>query len=150
MVGLHQLLWHLHQAAALGASDPELERRAETAAAEDREDPSLRSDVNSLLIKISAEQRRPAGPDLSRAMRLGARLRGAELRRASLFAACLVGADLREADLRGADLRGADLRGADLRGADLRGVLFLVPGQLSSTRGNRHTRLDGPRPEQWD
>jgi hypothetical protein len=152
LVGLHQLLWHLHQAAALGTHDSEraeLEQRVEAAVDADRADPSLRSDVNNLLINISAAHRSPPGPDLSRAMRLGAKLQHADLRRASLFAACLIGADLRQAELRGADLRGADLRGADLRGADLRGVLFLVPGQLSSARGNRQTRLDGPRPEHW-
>ena len=153
MVGLHQLLWHLHQAAQLQPADvavARLQEQVRAAADEEEGGAELRAEVNRLLLRISAEVRQPAGPSLSRAMLLGATRNKARLRRADLFGACLVGAQLREADLRGADLRGTDLRGADLRGADLRGALFLVPGQLSSTRGDDRTRVDGKRPESWD
>lgn len=160
--GLHEVLWHLTEAAGLLRPGP------------------LRDEVEALRGSVAAlagsgreelahvdvgQQRRAAGPLLehaSRALRAdvpgrtarhrgadlsGRRWRGARLRGADLRGALLLGADLREADLRRADLLGADLRGADLRGADLTGALFVTTAQLDAARGDASTRLpDGPLP----
>lgn len=160
--GLHEVLWHLAEAADQLRPGP---LRDDVA--------TLRATVEALaalgpaeLVAVDVgEQRRVAGPLLehaSRALRAGVpgrparhrgadlsgrRWRGAKLRGADLRGALLLGADLRGADLRRADLLGADLRGADLRGADLTGALFVTTAQLDAARGDSSTRLpDGPVP----
>ncbi len=168
LYSLHALLWHLDAACALPLDAPlsaELRRlRDEVAALACGDDAALRAlalgplraEVDQRLAHASALVRADAKPVRAKRVKaganlLGAKLGGADLRGADLHGACLIGADLAGADLRGADLRGVDLRGADLRGADLRGSLFLTRAQLSSARGDAHTRLDAstPTPERW-
>lgn len=160
--GLHEVLWHLAEAAALLRPGPlcdEVEARraaVEALAGRGREElaavdvgeqrrlagPLLEHASRALRAEVPGRPARHRGADLS-----GRRWRGARLRGADLRGALLLGADLRGADLRRADLLGADLRGADLRGADLTGALFLTTTQLDGARGDATTRLpDGPRP----
>ena len=143
-MGVCELGWHVDAAlcrpdlpASLEASLHEARERVDAEAEAPGDVAAIRRTVSELLSRVSTAIRRshgPLGPDHTRQMLLGARLRGRDLARSSFFAACLVGADLRHADLRHADLRGTDLRGADLRGAKLHGVLFLTPGQKVRAR----------------
>ncbi|WP_420036277.1 pentapeptide repeat-containing protein [Streptomyces sp. cg28] len=116
--------------------------------------PTIRADVNTVLLKAS-ELERAAVPGRKKNHRgadlMGARLRKADLRGANLRGALLVAADLTGADLRAADLIGADLRDARIEGADLRGALFLTQAQLNAARGDAATRIpqDLDRPEHW-
>lgn len=159
---LHELLWLLTQAAALGAAAPvrgaldlaaaEVERLvqgpADRLVAVDVDE--VRAAVVPLLRHASELARAPeSGPDLSGTDLVGQRLGG--LRGASLRGALLLGADLRDADLHLADVTGADLRSADVRGADLRQVLFLSQPQVASARGDERTLLPQGlrRPEHW-
>jgi len=160
--GVCELGWHLDAALARDELPPALRARLETALNDVQEaishpgDPTeLRTRVSELLIDASLEIRAHhgvIGPSHARQMLLGRSMRGGAFARSSFFAACLVGTDLRGADLRHADLRGTDMRGADLRAADLRDVLFLTPGQLERTKGDRKTRLstDVERPAHWE
>lgn len=156
---LHEVLWYVRAALAepvpaqvrtqLEQAQASTEDLARTSAQDlARHDlAGHRDTVNVVLRRASEALRSPKpGRDLAGADLIGASLAGADLTRASLRGARLMGADLRRANLRRADLTGADLRGADLRGADLRGVLFVAPGQLSSARVDRTTRLDPARP----
>jgi len=163
---LHELLWHLDEALALGAAR-QLHGAVRAVLAEtDRlagGDPTSLAALDvaahrrvaaDLLRQVSEAARRSdggLGEDRRGADLIGADLRGARLARACLRGACLIGADLRRADLRGADVTGADVRGADLRGADLRGCLFLTPSQLAAALGDASTRLSPARrrPPHW-
>lgn len=167
---VHELLWHLTEAARLTAAGS---ARADLLAAA-RESNRLaglppeellridvdahRRSVNTLLRRASELIR--SGPGLpatpERAEHRGADLVGADLRGtllvgADLRGALLVGADLRGADLTAADLTGADLRAADLRGADVSGALFLTLSQLEAARGDMATRVPPryTRPGHW-
>lgn len=164
MRDLHELLWHLHQAANLpGAED--VHNGLEQAFAETERltlaDPGTilavdlaahRRKVNALLARASElvrgkrEKANLRGADL-----IGRDLRTTDLRAANLRGAYLLGADLRGADLRLADLTGADLRGADLRGAELSSTLFLSQAQLDAARGDQSTRIPRTlvRPAHW-
>ncbi|RAJ89372.1 MULTISPECIES: pentapeptide repeat-containing protein [unclassified Streptomyces] len=116
--------------------------------------PTIRADVNTVLLKAS-ELERAAVPGRKKNHRgadlMGARLSKADLRGANLRGALLVAADLTGADLRAADLIGADLRDARIEGADLRGALFLTQAQLNAARGDKATRIPQTldRPEHW-
>jgi hypothetical protein len=153
---LHEILWHLTEAAELPAATP---LRAEVTAAQERTDllaagsaeeltaldvAGVRGEVGELLERVS-ELVRAGVPKRARDRRgadlMGKDLRGARLRGASLRGAYLIGADLRGADLRTADLLGADLRAADVRGTDLSGCLFLTQPQVTAARGDMATRL---------
>jgi hypothetical protein len=153
---LHEILWHLTEAAELPAATP---LRAEVTAARERTDllaagsaeeltaldvAGVRGEVGELLERVS-ELVRAGVPKRARDRRgadlMGKDLRGARLRGASLRGAYLIGADLRGADLRTADLLGADLRAADVRGTDLSGCLFLTQPQVTAARGDMATRL---------
>jgi hypothetical protein len=163
---LHELLWHLREAAKLRpALSLHGELRAAAAATERmaRRSPAalLKLDVaghwqrvGNLLLRASELARgsaRPPGVNYRGADLVGAKLARAELKAANLRGAILIGADLRGADLRKADLAGADLRGADLRGADLRGGIFLTQSQIESAKGDARTRLPlgRTRPAHW-
>ncbi|MBO9554754.1 pentapeptide repeat-containing protein [Cellulomonas sp.] len=161
---LHELLWHLTDAADRAATAPlhddlhaaldDVRSLTDLPPAElaplDIDPPRRR--VDALLTEASRLVRAPfRGPDRRRADLVGARLSGSALRGADLRGALLLGADLRRADLRDADLLGADLRGADLRGADLTGALFLTQPQTGAARGDSTTRLPArvERPAHW-
>jgi uncharacterized protein YjbI with pentapeptide repeats len=166
MRGLHELLWYVNEALALGPADPSA---AELDAAFSQTERltlagpadlvaldvgAHRHRVNALLLRASADVRHrsgPPGPDFRGADLAGNDLRGADLRRASLRGALLIGARLGGADLSAADLTGADLRGADLSGADLAMSLFLMQSQVDAASGDDHTRLPAPlsRPPHW-
>jgi uncharacterized protein YjbI with pentapeptide repeats len=163
---LHELLWHLREAAALPAARPPHEDLHSAIAATERlassdadalgglDISAHRSAVTALLRRASELTRADVpGPkaDYAGADLIGARLEGADLRGASLRAARLIGARLTGADLRVADLTGADLRDADLSGADLRGSLFLSQSQLDAASGDTRTRLPSSlaRPAHW-
>jgi hypothetical protein len=163
---LHEILWHLAEAAALPAAAPlaaELEAarlRTEELTAGSADDLTVldvgvvRVEVGDLLERVS-EQVRAAVPRRARDRRgadlMGRDLRGADLRGASLRGAYLIGADLRGADLRSADLLGADLRAADVRSTDLGECLFLVQPQVEAARGDGTTAIPAvlTRPAHW-
>jgi hypothetical protein len=153
---LHEILWHLAEAAELSAAAPlaaeiDAARRrtaalAEGTAAELRalDAAAHRAAVGDLLLRVS-DLVRAGVADRGRDRR-GADLVGRDLRRvrltgASLRGTYLIGADLRGADLAMTDLLGADLRGADVRGADLSTGLFLTRPQVEAARGDMSTRL---------
>jgi uncharacterized protein YjbI with pentapeptide repeats len=163
---LHELLWHLREAAALPAARPLHEDLHDAIATTERladsdadalaglDISAHRSAVTGVLRRASELTRAEVpGPkaDYAGADLIGARLDGADLRGASLRAARLIGARLTGADLRVADLTGADLRDADLSGADLRGSLFLSQSQLDAATGDTRTRLPSSltRPAHW-
>ncbi|GAA2328541.1 pentapeptide repeat-containing protein [Streptomyces kunmingensis] len=116
--------------------------------------PTIRGDVNTLLLRASdlvraavpGRKKNHRGADLA-----GARLRAADLRGASLRGALLIAADLTGADLRSADLIGADLRDTRLGGADLTGSIFLTQAQVNAARGDHATKLPPglTRPAHW-
>lgn len=162
---LHEMLWHLDAARAVGPSAfrPELDEWAvrtsrlaglgpdalatlDVAAHRDR--------VSALLRQVSEQTRALAGEigvDLPGADLVGADLRRRDLRRASLRGALLVGADLRGADLTSADLTGADMRGARVHRADLGRALFVTQAQLESAQGDVATVVPPGRstPAHW-
>jgi Pentapeptide repeats (8 copies) len=163
---LHEILWHLTEAADLAADSPlaaEVDgARARTAALADGSAADLgtldvaahRAAVGDVLQRVS-DLVRAGVPDRGRDRR-GADLMGRDLRRvrlrgASLRGAYLIGADLRGADLSSVDMLGADLRGADLRGTDLGTSLFLTQPQMEAARGDMSTRLPVAlsRPAHW-
>ncbi|WP_073952093.1 pentapeptide repeat-containing protein [Streptomyces kebangsaanensis] len=166
---LHELLWYLTEALALGAARPvhaELRRALEHTERLTLLPPgelaaldvgAHRQEVNVLLLRSSELARagvrgaKGRKKDRRGADLIGARLRGADLRGTSLRGACLIAADLTGADLRQADLIGADLRDADLTDADLTGAFFLTQPQLDAARGSAGTRLPGSvsRPAHW-
>jgi hypothetical protein len=160
---LHEILWHLAEAAALPAAaalHPAVEQaRAATERLAGLDADGLRAldvgahraEVGALLQQVSDAVRSPAGPDRRGADLIGRDLRRTRLRGASLRGAYLIGADLRGADLGTADLLGADLRGADVRGADLSACLFLTGPQLQAARGDAGTLLPPgfERPAHW-
>jgi hypothetical protein len=163
MRSLHELLWYVTEAIALGDAT---RVRGELAQAQDRlerltdgdvlaVDPAAeRAAINPLLLRASEAVRAPDGqrvPDHRGADLAGADVSGADMRRASLRGALLIGADLRGARLELTDLTGADLRGADLRGADLSGALFVTQAQLEAADGDAATRLPAGRnrPAHW-
>jgi len=168
---LHELLWYLTEALALGQARPvhrELRAALDEIEALTREpaDALLALDVAArrqatgvLLGKASELARTGAGPRTRRraldrrgADLAGADLCGQDLRGVNLRGAMLIGADLRRADLRLADLAGADLRGANLGGADLRGALFVTRSQLESANGDARATMLSPsaeRPAHW-
>jgi hypothetical protein len=163
---LHEILWHLTEAAGLPAAASLL---AEVTAARERTERlaagsadqltaldvgAFRGEVGELLQRVS-ELVRTGVPNRARNRRgadlMGKDLRGARLRGASLRGAHLIGADLRGADLRSADLLGADLRAADVRGTDLRTCLFLTQPQVEAAVGDGGTTIPGvlTRPAHW-
>jgi hypothetical protein len=159
---LHEMLWHLAEAATLPVPDlqPAVEHAraaTERLAAGDAEEfraldvGAHRAEIGALLQRVSDAVRRPAGPDRRGADLMGRDLRRTRLRGASLRGAHLIGADLRGVDLGRADLLGADLRAADVRGADLSGCLFLTRPQLEAARGDATTALPRGlhRPGHW-
>ncbi|MEV7395917.1 pentapeptide repeat-containing protein [Aeromicrobium sp. NPDC092404] len=164
MQQLHEMLWYLADAlqrpAAAGLR-PELEAaRAETEALTRTTAAALaaldltahRAKVAPLLQRTSEAVRSAhRGPDRRGADLAGAVLVGSDLRGADLRGALLIAADLRGADLREADLIGADLRDADVSGADLTNSLFLTQMQVSSAKGDAHTRIPVAlvRPGHW-
>ncbi|MCF6734216.1 pentapeptide repeat-containing protein [Blastococcus sp. KM273129] len=161
---LHEMLWHLTEAAelpaaaALAGAAGQLRAEVERAASGDADElaaldlVALRGRVGELLGRVStlarggSRARDRRGADL-----VGRDLRRTDLRGAGLRGAYLIGADLRGVDLGTADLLGADLRGADLRGADLGRCLFLTQPQVSAARGDGGTRLPAAvrRPAHW-
>ncbi|MFC5183555.1 pentapeptide repeat-containing protein [Actinomadura harenae] len=163
---LHELLWHLHHAAALPPAAPVRDRvtgmiatlddlthqDSDTLLAADL--PALHAQAAELLRTASRLTRRHANPrarDHARADLTGRDMRNADLRAADLRGALLIGADLTGATLTHADLLGADLRAAVLSGADLSTALFLTQPQLNAARGDAATRLpdDLTRPPHW-
>lgn len=148
---LHEMLWHLTEAASLGttldaaarAAAARVERLTSAPAEELRglDVGALRSEVGELLGRVSATVRGPGAPDRRGADLMGRDLRRLRLRDACLRGAYLIGADLRGVDLGTADLLGADLRAADLRGADLGRCLFVTQSQVTAARGDESTRL---------
>lgn len=167
---LHELLWHVRQAAALAGSHVEIGDLAPrvTAAARYLEelralevdaliavDPGERQrEIGALLSNVSRRVRASdggAGSDLQGADLMGRDLRRADLSRASLRGAYLIAADLRAAVLDRTDLLGADLRDADLRGTDLSGALFVTQMQVNAARGDATSALppDVSRPAHW-
>lgn len=119
---------------------------------------SLRSEVRSVLIDVSAEARGgdPADGEAAGDLHPSTDLAGRDLRARSLTGADLRGAYLIAADLRGCDLSGVDLLGADLRdarlgGADLSNALFLTQPQVNAAQGDASTVLpdDLDRPSHW-
>ncbi|RFU43201.1 pentapeptide repeat-containing protein [Actinomadura logoneensis] len=163
---LHELLWHLHHAAALPGAEPV---RARVTAAIATLDDLTHQDADTLLaadlptLHESAAELLRTASDLTRRRHAsrprdhhrgdltGRALRRADLRAADLRGALLLGADLTGADLNHADLLGADLRGAVLDGADLSAALFLTQPQLNAARGDTATRIpdDLARPSHW-
>lgn len=149
---LHELRWHLAQAAellspggpagslsAIGELREELSEALSAAQGYSSGTPEMltnmditghRDAVSDLLRRVSAAVRAafaPGGPDLRGADLAGADLRptaqhGAAQRGTAQRGASLRGASLRGALLIGADLTGADLAWTDLTGADLRGA----------------------------
>jgi uncharacterized protein YjbI with pentapeptide repeats len=159
---LHELLWYLHDAVALGGSTPALEAAIARTELLSLGSPaellsldveSHRGDVNALLIGASERIRSgmPGARQLRGADLVGAKLRGTDLRGASLRGAYLIAADLRGADLRLADVIGADVRDADLSGADLSTALYLTQTQVNAARGDAATLLPTAvtRPAHW-
>ena len=165
---LHELLWYLNEALALGPADSLRAELDEAFAATERmtnsaSDELVKLDVdahrqraNAVLLRVSEHVRERAvrhrrGPDLRGADLAGKDLKGADLAGACLRGALLIGADLRYANLSYADLTGADLRGADLSGAKLETSLFTSQPQLDSAKGNSTTKLPSrlSRPPHW-
>jgi uncharacterized protein YjbI with pentapeptide repeats len=164
---LHELLWYVTEALALGEGTrvrselAKAQRRLEQLTdGEPGEILAVDADaewaaVNRLLLRASQAIREPGGqggvPDRRGADLVGADLSGADLRRTSLRGALLIGADLTGARLELTDLTGADLRGADLSGADLAGALFVTQAQLDAARGDPATRVPPGRnrPAHW-
>lgn len=160
---LHEILWHLAEAAVLPAAaalHPAVaEARIETERMAGLDAEALRAldvgahraRVGALLQQVSDAVRTPAGPDRRGADLVGRDLRRTRLRGASLRGAYLIGADLRGADLGTADLLGADLRAADVRGADLSACLFVTGPQVEAARGDAGTALPPglARPAHW-
>jgi hypothetical protein len=163
---LHEVRWHLSEAAALPAASAlrndiaaaraRTERLAAGPAAEliELDVTGLRAGVGDLLDRVSELVRSglpDRGPDRRGADLVGRDLRRTTLRGASLRGACLIGADLRGTDLRQTDLLGADLRAADVRGADLGECLFLTQPQADAARGDAATVLPAvlTRPDHW-
>jgi hypothetical protein len=161
---LHELLWHLREAARLA---PTGEREFVVAATHATEQ-LARSDAHTILAadlvthrvrvlpvlrRVSAHSRagvaRPA--DLAGADLSGADLAGRDLRGADLRSARLVQCNLRGGDLSLADVTGADLRSADLSATDLRTTLFLTQSQIDGAHGNPATLLPPARlrPTHW-
>lgn len=168
--GLHELLWHVRQAAAwvtTTAAPPALRARVEAAATDvqalvghdagtllDVDVDEQHSRVGALLGDVSLHVRSAGGrtgPDLGGADLMGRDLRRRPLARASLRGAYLIACDLREVVLEATDLLGADLRDTDVRGADLSHTLFLTQMQVNAARGDASTSLpvDLDRPEHW-
>jgi len=157
---LHELMWYLTQAVALGPLRAELARALDDTEALTRLGPAElaaldvaahRDAVSALLRRASEAVRGHSGPDRAGADLIGADLAGADLRGVSLRGAYLIGANLAGADLARADLTGADLRGADLRGARLAESLFLTQSQVDSAHGDARTTLPASlaRPGHW-
>lgn len=161
---LHEILWHLAEAASLPAAAQlaaeigDLRGRTERLAAGSPEQLAVldvgghRREIGQLLGRVSELVREGSGgPEHRDADLMGRDLRRRDLRHAGLRGAYLIGADLRGVDLGTADLLGADLRGADVRGADLSRCLFLTRPQITAARGDRATRLPAAldRPAHW-
>jgi Pentapeptide repeats (8 copies) len=163
---LHELLWYLNEALALGPADPLRSELDEALAATERMTNSSPGELvklgvaahldraNAILLHVSGQVRERAGgptPDLRGADLAGKDLRGADLGGASLRGTVLIGADLRDADFSYVDLTGADLRGADLSGANLETSLFTSQPQLDSANGDSRTKLPSwlSRPSHW-
>lgn len=173
---LHELLWHLTQAAdllspagpagslsAIGPLRDELSEALRATREHASGTPEMltnlditgyRNELNALLRRASATVRgafAPDGPDLAGDDLAGDDLRATPLRGASLRGALLIGTNLTGADLTWADLTGADLRGARVAGADLSGALFLSRNQAGAAAGDARTRLPAalPRPAHW-
>jgi hypothetical protein len=163
---LHEMLWHLAEAAALSAGSPLLEEVADARARveglaagsagelTDLDVGGVRAGVGALLERVSELVRSGVpgrAPDRRGADLIGRDLRRTTLRGASLRGAYLLGADLRGTDLRRTDLLGADLRVADVRGADLGECLFLTQPQADAARGDAATVLPAvlTRPAHW-
>lgn len=167
---LHEMLWYLAEAVsrstALGSAEAPtvlrdrvqqiLDGELADVLAVDVE--SLRSEVRSVLIDVSAEARGgyPAGGEAAGDLHPSADLAGRDLRSrvlvgADLRGAVLIAADLRGCDLSGVDLLGADLRDARLGGADLSNALFLTQPQVNAAQGDASTVLpdDLDHPGNW-
>ncbi|WP_066298165.1 pentapeptide repeat-containing protein [Arthrobacter luteolus] len=169
---LHEMLWHLAEAAER-AFDPDSAGRAEELrtligweltqgppALRALDLPALHERVRALLLEVSAEVRagyfaegrqEAAAGLLPSADLMGRDLRAASLCGADLRGTYLIGADLRGADLAGTDLLGADLRSTRLEDADLSRALFLTQQQVNAARGNSNTLLPPAlsRPRHW-
>ncbi|TCU84022.1 pentapeptide repeat protein [Curtobacterium sp. PhB191] len=167
---LHEMLWYLAEAVSrstvLGSAEAPtvLGRRIQQVLDGELADviavdvESLRFDVRSVLIDVSAEVRGgyPAAGEAVGDLHPSADLAGRDLRSrvrvgADLRGAVLIAADLRGGDLSGVDLLGADLRDARLGGADLSNALFLTQPQVNAAQGDASTVLpdDLDRPSHW-
>ncbi len=152
---LHEMLWHLGQAAeyVMHGLDAEVEdARADvrTLAAADADAllevdvEAARRRVGELLARISQRLRGglpQCDTDLRGADLVGRDLTGRDLTGATARGAYLIAADLRGARMRATDLLGADLRDADVRGTDLSAALFLSQMQVNAARGDARTRV---------
>jgi hypothetical protein len=160
---LHEMLWHLTEAATRAEAaplHPEIAAaRARTERAADGSPDelagldiaSMRRAVGDLLERVSTLVRGTSAPDSRGADLMGRDLRRAPLGNASLRGAYLIGTDLRGVDLGTADLLGADLRAADIRGTDLSRCLFLTQPQVEAALGDAATALPAvlTRPAHW-
>lgn len=163
---LHELMWHLHQAANLAATE-ELRGAIATAITTTRTlasaapDALLAADLmghrertTDLLRRVSRDVRGEVVPSDIGARDddlIGVDLTGRDLSGSSFRGARLVGATLRNCRLTRTDLTGADLRGADIRGADLSEAIFLTQSQLESANGDDRTQIPATltRPAHW-
>jgi uncharacterized protein YjbI with pentapeptide repeats len=166
---LHEMLWYLDQALNLKETHSfhfslqnlynetlQLTKRAPEEILE-IDITSHRSRVNEYLLETSEvyrkdligkkkDKQKKKGLDF-----VGANLKGANLQGANFRGTLLIAANLSHADLRKADFIGADLRDADLSHANLTDAIFLTQSQISSARGNVHTKIPNflNRPTHW-
>ncbi|WP_099362875.1 pentapeptide repeat-containing protein [Fredinandcohnia onubensis] len=166
---LHEMLWYLNQALNLKETQSfhfslqnlynETLQLTESSPEEILQIDifSHRSKVNEFLLETSElyrkdltgkkkEKQKKKGLDF-----VGANLKGADLQGANFRGTLLIAANLSHADLRKADFIGADLRDADLSHANLTDAIFLTQSQISSARGNVHTKIPNflHRPTHW-
>ncbi len=162
---LHELLWHLNEARALGAAaslrdwidrafvQTEDLTNASPETLVNLDVDAHRQSVNAILLQASelARASAPQRRDYRRADLVGVDLTHTDLRGANLRGAALVGANLSRSDLRLADFTGADLRGCNLTAADLSTALFLTQAQLDAATGDSETHLPPAhrRPAHW-
>jgi hypothetical protein len=161
---LHELLWYLHEAAALQPARHmqadlnsmfiETERLTYLSSASllELDVSDQRAKVDRLLSQASSLVRTSFGSKLKSTVRHGLKFKpgadliGADLKETSLIGAnlrgaCLIAADLSGAVLSGTDFIGADFRDADLKGADLSQSIFLTQAQINSAKGDVNTKL---------
>lgn len=147
---LHQMLWHLVEAASLAPAAPcqgeihalitenqRLTRLPPKALLQFPLNP-YHQRVSRLLRELCARIC-TAGKQCPDA--IGKRFRKENLRQMDFSMCLLIAADLRESDFYGASFLGADLRDANLKDADLRESIFLTQGQVNTAKGNAGTKL---------